>query len=223
MENKNRKADETKTDKIDYSLYLVADSSFISLETLERKIAEAVMGGVSVVQLRAKDISAKEFYNMAVEAKKITRYYGIPLIINDRADIGMAVDAEGIHIGQEDIPAKQVRELIGRGKIMGVSVSNREEAVKAQADGADYLGAGAVFITGTKPDAKLVSIEGLKEIRKSVKIPVVAIGGINKENAEQVLSAGVEGIAVISAVLAAKDIRESALELKKITEKIIQN
>ncbi len=203
----------TEIKKIDYSLYLVADSSFITLETAEKKVTEAIEGGVTIVQLRAKDISAAEFYNMALKIKMITGYYNMPLIINDRVDIAIAADADGVHTGQEDLPVKEVRKLIGINKIMGISVSNITEAEKAERDSADYLGAGAMFPTDTKLDAKYVSIEELREIKKKVQIPVVAIGGINAGNAEKIFSAGADGIAVVSAVLGEKNIKEAALKL----------
>ena len=203
----------TEIKKIDYSLYLVADSSFITLETAEKKVTEAIEGGVTIVQLRAKDISAAEFYNMALKIKMITGYYNMPLIINDRVDIAIAADADGVHTGQEDLPAKEVRKLIGMNKIMGISVSNITEAEKAERDSADYLGAGAMFPTDTKLDAKYVSIEELREIKKKVQIPVVAIGGINAGNAEKIFCAGADGIAVVSAVLGEKNIKEAALKL----------
>lgn len=207
-----------KMKNTDYSLYLVADSNFITLETVEKKVADAIEGGVTTVQLRAKDIPAVEFYNIALKVKKITNIYNIPLIINDRADIAISADADGVHIGQEDLPAKEVRKLIGRDKIMGVSVSNVREAVKAETDSADYLGAGAVFPTDTKSDAKYVSINELVEIQKGVKIPVVAIGGINIKNAGEIYETGAAGIAVVSAILGEKDIKEAALRLKKLWE-----
>ena len=206
----------SKVKKIDYSLYLVADSSFITLENAEKKITEAIKGGVTIIQLRAKDISGAEFYNMALKIKKIAAYYNVPLIINDRVDIAIAADADGVHTGQEDIPAKEVRKLIGTDKIMGISVSNTAEAEKAEADSADYLGAGAVFPTDTKPDAKYVNIEEFTEIKKRVKIPVVAIGGINSENAEKIFLSGADGIAVVSAILGEKDVKEAAFRLKKL-------
>ena len=204
---------ETKIKKIDYSLYLVADSRFITLETAEKKVTEAIEGGVTIVQLRAKDISAAEFYNMALKIKMITGYYNVPLIINDRVDVAMAADADGVHTGQEDLPAGEVRKLIGMNKIMGISVSNTAEAKKAEKESADYLGAGAMFPTDTKLDAKYVSIEELGEIKKKVQIPVVAIGGINAGNAEKLFHAGADGIAVVSAVLGEKNIKEAALKL----------
>ena len=203
----------TEIKKIDYSLYLVADSSFITLETAEKKVTEAIEGGVTIVQLRAKDISAAEFYNMALKIKMITGYYNVPLIINDRVDIAMAADADGVHTGQEDLPAGEVRKLIGMNKIMGISVSNTAEAERAERESADYLGTGAMFRTDTKLDAKYVSIEELGEIKRKVQIPVVAIGGINSGNAKQLFCAGADGIAVVSAVLGEKNIKEAALKL----------
>ena len=203
----------TEIKKIDYSLYLVADTSFMTLETAEKKVTEAIEGGVTIVQLRAKDISAAEFYNMALKIKMITGYYNMPLIINDRVDIAIAADADGVHTGQEDLPAGEVRKLIGMNKIMGISVSNIKKAEKAERDSADYLGAGAMFPTDTKLDAKYVSIEELREIKKKVQIPVVAIGGINAGNAEKIFCAGADGIAVVSAVLGEKNIKEAALKL----------
>ena len=203
----------TEIKKIDYSLYLVADTSFMTLETAEKKVTEAIEGGVTIVQLRAKDISAAEFYNMALKIKMVTGYYNVPLIINDRVDIAIAADADGVHTGQEDLPAGEVRKLIGMNKIMGISVSNTYEAEKAERESADYLGAGAMFPTDTKLDAKYVNLEELGEIKKKVQIPVVAIGGINAENAGQLFCAGADGIAVVSAILGEKNIKEAALKL----------
>ena len=203
----------TEIKKIDYSLYLVADTSFMTLETAEKKVTEAIEGGVTIVQLRAKDISAAEFYNMALKIKMVTGYYNVPLIINDRVDIAIAADADGVHTGQEDLPAGEVRKLIGMNKIMGISVSNTAEAEKAERESADYLGVGAMFPTDTKLDAKYVSLEELGEIKKKVQIPVVAIGGINAENAGQLFCAGADGIAVVSAILGEKNIKEAALKL----------
>ena len=203
----------TEIKKIDYSLYLVADTSFMTLETAEKKVTEAIEGGVTIVQLRAKDISAAEFYNMALKIKMVTGYYNVPLIINDRVDIAIAADADGVHTGQEDLPAGEVRKLIGMNKIMGISVSNISEAEKAERESADYLGAGAIFPTDTKLDAKYVSLGELGEIKKKVQIPVVAIGGINAENAGQLFGAGADGIAVVSAILGEKNIKEAALKL----------
>ncbi|MCP1224609.1 thiamine phosphate synthase [Sebaldella sp. S0638] len=201
---------------VDYSLYLVADSSFITLENAEKSISEAIEGGVTVIQLRAKDISTAEFYNMALKIKMFTDSYNIPLIINDRVDVAMAADTAGVHVGQDDMPAREVRKLIGENKILGVSVSNVKEALEAERNSADYLGAGAMFLTRTKSDAKYVGINELEKIKLKTKIPVVAIGGININNAEEIFKAGADGIAVVSAILGEKDMKEAALKLKKL-------
>ena len=184
-------------------------------ETLQEAVEQAVLGGVTMVQLREKDAEAVAFYQLAVEVKKVTEGYGIPLIINDRIDIAMAVDAAGVHVGQTDLPVNVARKILGKDKLLGVSVSSLEEAVKAEADGADYLGVGAMLPTKTKEDAAVVSLDELRRIRKAVHIPVVAIGGIRKENAALFWNCGVDGLAVVSAVIAQKDIRQAALELKQ--------
>ena len=200
---------------IDYSLYLVTDRTRMGAETLQEAVEQAVLGGVTMVQLREKDAEAVAFYQLAVEVKKVTEGYGIPLIINDRIDIAMAVDAAGVHVGQTDLPVNVARKILGKDKLLGVSVSSLEEAVKAEADGADYLGVGAMLPTKTKEDAAVVSLDELSRIRKAVHIPVVAIGGIRKENAALFWNCGVDGLAVVSAVIAQKDIRQAALELKQ--------
>ena len=165
--------------RVDYTLYLVTDRSMLSGMTLEEAVEQAILGGVTLVQLREKDVSTLEFYNIALKLKNITDKYHIPLIINDRLDIMLAVGAAGLHVGQDDMPAKIARELIGKDKILGVSASTVDEAIKAEKDGADYIGVGAIFETGTKRDVEHVSIPQLKEIAGRVGIPVVAIGGIN--------------------------------------------
>lgn len=169
--------------KVDYSLYLVTDRSMLKNSDITEAVEAAIKGGVTLVQLREKDISTLEFYNVACAVKKVTDKYGISLIINDRIDIALAVDAAGVHLGQSDLEAAVARRLIGENKILGVSAATLEESLKAEEDGADYLGVGAVFTTTTKNDARTVSLEMLKNIKETVKIPVVAIGGINYENA----------------------------------------
>lgn len=201
--------------KWDYSLYLATDRSYIGNKDLIDCVIEAVKGGVTMVQLREKTASSRDFYHLALALKEVTSSYRIPLIINDRLDIALAVEADGLHLGQEDLPVKVARRYLGLEKVIGISVGNVQEAVLAQEEGADYLGAGAVFATGTKPDAELVSLEELKKIKEAVTIPVVAIGGIKKENALQVMAAGIDGICVVSAILAAGDIRMAAMELKE--------
>jgi len=202
--------------KIDYSLYLVTDRKLLGERDLAQSIELAIQGGVSLVQLREKSISTKEFLNLALRVKEITSKYEIPLIINDRLDIALAVDAEGLHVGQDDLPMLKARELLGPDKIIGVSARTLEEALLAEKQGADYLGVGAVFRTSTKSDAKEVSLEQLEYIKKSVSIPVVAIGGINYGNIQQVKATGIDGISVVSAILVQEDIFMAAKQLKAI-------
>ena len=202
--------------KPDYSLYLVTDRMRMSTRTLGEAVEQAVIGGCTLVQLREKEIPALDFYMLALEIKKITDRYGIPLIINDRIDIAMAAGAAGVHIGQQDIPADIARKVIGKDMLLGVSVSSAAEAIDAVKAGADYLGVGAMFPTGTKPDAGFVSMEELGRIRKAVDIPIVVIGGISRENAMLFRPMGVDGLAVVSAVIAKPDIKKSAADLKSL-------
>ncbi len=202
--------------KPDYSLYLVTDRMRMSTRTLGEAVEQAVIGGCTLVQLREKEIPALDFYMLALEIKKITDRYGIPLIINDRIDIAMAAGAAGVHIGQQDIPADIARKVIGKDMLLGVSVSSAAEAIDAVKAGADYLGVGAMFPTGTKPDAGFVSMEELGRIRKAVDIPIVVIGGISRENAMLFRPMGVDGLAVVSAVIAQPDIKASAADLKSL-------
>ncbi len=202
--------------KPDYSLYLVTDRMLMSTKTLGEAVEQAVIGGCTMVQLREKEILSLDFYVLASEMKKITDRYGIPLIINDRIDIAMAVGAAGIHIGQKDIPADIARKVIGKDMLLGVSAVSAAEAVNAAKAGADYLGVGAMFPTRTKPDAGFVSMEELGRIRKAVDIPIVVIGGISKENAMLFQPMGIDGLAVVSAVIAQPDIKKSAADLKSL-------
>lgn len=202
--------------KPDYSLYLVTDRMRMSTKTLGEAVEQAVIGGCTMVQLREKEILSLDFYVLASEMKKITDRYGIPLIINDRIDIAMAVGAAGIHIGQKDIPADIARKVIGKDMLLGVSAVSAAEAVNAAKAGADYLGVGAMFPTRTKPDAGFVSMEELGRIRKAVDIPIVVIGGISKENAMLFQPMGIDGLAVVSAVIAQPDIKKSAADLKSL-------
>lgn len=206
---------------INYKLYLVTDREILKNTDLSIAVEEAILGGVTLVQLREKDISTNEFYKTALNIKRITDKYDIPLIINDRLDIALSIDAAGLHVGQKDLPADIVRKLLGKDKILGVSVSNIDEAKKAQEDGADYIGVGAVFPTSTKKDADVVSIERLKEIKESVSIPVVAIGGINENNALLLKPAKIDGIAVVSCILGKDDIKQAAEIMSDFADKII--
>ena len=199
--------------RVDYTLYLCTDRELMSEDTLEKSVELAIQGGVTVVQLREKDCSGREFLQVAREVKQITDAYEIPLIINDRIDIAMAVDADGVHLGQSDIPAHTARELLGPDKIIGVSAYNKELAVEAQKEGADYLGVGDIFGTSTKAGTHNVEIDTLSRICQAVKIPVVAIGGINLSNVTKLAGTGIQGTAVISAIIASKNITEAATKM----------
>lgn len=202
--------------KIDYSLYLCTDRSLMTAPTLEQAVNDAIKGGCTIVQLREKHATSREFYQLALSLKRITGYYGIPLIINDRLDIAAAVNAEGVHLGQKDLPADIARAVLGEEKIIGVSANNLQAAINAELDGADYIGVGAVFQTSTKTDTKPVTIDKLKEIRSAVKIPMVAIGGIKRSNISQLNGTGINGVAVVSAVIGSKNITVAARELKAL-------
>ena len=211
-----------KKEDIDYSVYLVTDHRNKTDEEFLNIIEEAIKGGTSIVQLREKTASTKDFYQLALKVKEITSKYDVPLLINDRIDIALAVDSEGVHIGQDDMPADIARKIIGEDKILGVSASTVEEAKKAQEDGADYIGSGAVFPTATKDDADSVSKEELKEIVDSIDIPVVAIGGINRTNIDELTGTGVDGVALVSAIFAAEDIENECRELRKLSERMVK-
>lgn len=200
--------------KIDYTLYLVTDQRLMSAASLDLTVEQAILGGCTLIQLREKDISSLEFYSLAVRIKGITDLYNVPLIINDRIDIALAVDAAGVHIGQDDMPLAAARQILGNDKIIGVSVSSVKEAVWAQRDSADYLGVGAMFPTGTKTDSAVISINELRQIRGNVNIPIVTIGGINKNNIHMFRGTGTNGIAVVSAIISQLDIQGAANELK---------
>ena len=200
----------------DYTLYLVTDRQLMSCDSLTEAVEQAILGGCTMIQLREKELPSLEFYNQAVAVKQVTERYHIPLIINDRIDIAMAVQATGVHIGQHDLPAAAVRKVIGENMLLGVSASSIAEAIQAQQDGADYLGVGAMFPTGTKTDADSVSMEELQIIRAAVSLPIVVIGGINKGNAGRFKPMGIDGLAVVSAIIAQSDIKAAAAELKDL-------
>jgi thiamine-phosphate pyrophosphorylase len=196
--------------KVDCSLYLVTDRQTLGSRDLYKSIEEAILGGVTLIQLREKDISTLEFYEIALKVKEITSRYEIPLIINDRIDIALACDAEGLHIGQSDMPLEIARKILGKHKIIGVSAPTVEKAKEAEQNGADYIGVGAIFPTGSKNDAVTIGLEPLQDIRKAVNVPVVAIGGINADNCAKAISSGADGIAVISAILGKEDIKKAS-------------
>ena len=202
--------------KVDYTLYLVSDRTIMSVPSIRTAVEQAILGGCTIVQLREKDITSLAFYEIAKEIKRLTDSYHIPLIINDRIDVALAVNASGVHIGQTDIPALAARKIIGHDTILGASATCVREALQAENDGADYIGVGAMFPTGTKSDASLVSMEELNNIRNAVKLPIVVIGGIGKDNAALFKDTGIDGLAVVSAIISQPKIREAAEEIKRI-------
>jgi thiamine-phosphate pyrophosphorylase len=200
---------------LDLSLYLVTDKSD-DVEKFLKTIEEGIKGGVSVVQIREKTADTLDFYNLALKVKEITTKYNVPLIINDRVDVALAIDADGVHVGQSDMPCEITRKLVGQNKIVGVSAATIEEAKKAENDGADYIGTGAVFPTSTKKDAPKVTKKELKEIVDSINIPVVAIGGITLENAHELTDTGIKGLSVVSAIMSSQNPKESSEKLLNI-------
>jgi thiamine-phosphate pyrophosphorylase len=184
-------------------------------------VRESLDGGVTFLQLREKNLNDADFYEEAVRLQDMAREYGVPFVVNDNVEIAVKMDADGVHVGQSDMEAGDVRALIGPDKILGVSAQTVEQAVLAEKRGADYLGVGAVFPTGSKDDAVEVSYETLREICNAVSIPVVAIGGITYENTHELAGSGICGIAVISAIYAQKNIKEAAAALKKVTAETI--
>jgi len=201
---------------VDYTLYLVTDSEIMTSSTIEECVEQAILGGCTVIQLREKTASSNEFFQTALRVRKITARLSVPLIINDRADIALAVNADGLHIGQDDLPYEAARQILGHEKIIGVSAHNLSEALAAEKAGANYIGVGAIFATGTKTDANPTDLTELRRIREAVKIPMVAIGGINKNNVHHLSGTGIDGIAVVSAIVAEKDIVGAAQELKAL-------
>lgn len=211
-----------KCDKKNMLLYAVTDRTWTLNHTLYEQVEEALKGGITCLQLREKNLSASEFYNEAIEIKALCKKYNIPFIVNDNVEIAVKCGADGVHIGQEDMNVRSVRKIIGENMLLGASVQTVEQAKKAQEDGADYLGVGAVFPTSTKNDAIDVPIAVLKDICNSVAIPVTAIGGIKKDNIALLAGSGVDGIAVISAIFASVDIKRECEELRKITEEMLE-
>ncbi|HIX59151.1 MAG TPA: thiamine phosphate synthase [Candidatus Blautia gallistercoris] len=208
-------------DKKDLVLYAVTDRSWLRGETLYSQVEKALKGGATFMQLREKDLDEKTFLEEAVEIQKLCRKYQVPFVVNDNVEIALQMDADGVHVGQEDMEAGAVRAKLGPGKIIGVSAQTVEQAIQAEKNGADYLGVGAVFATGTKLDATDVSYDTLKAICSAVSIPVVAIGGITKDNLMELKGSGIDGIAVVSAIFAADDIEDAARQLRTRTEEML--
>lgn len=204
----------------DLSLYLVTDRSLSLGRPLETVVEEAVRGGVTMVQLREKDASTLDFYNLAMKLKSILKSYNVPLIINDRLDIALACDAGGLHIGQSDMPYSVARKLLGKDKIIGLSVESIQDAIDANNLDVDYIGISPVFGTQTKTDtAPTLGLEGIGEITRISGHPSVGIGGINLTNAQDIIQAGADGISVVSAIMSAPDPQQSARQLKEIINK----
>lgn len=202
---------------IDYKIYLVTDRRFLKNTPLKKAVEESIKGGARIIQIREKEATTREFFNIANEIHDITKYYNVPLIINDRIDIAQAIKAEGVHLGQDDMPIEYARKILGEDIIIGISCGNVNEALEAQNKGANYLGLGAVFSTNTKKDIDIpIGLNGLKEITSKIHIPSVAIGGVNHSNAKSVMETGVSGLSVISCILGSNDIKKATEELKNI-------
>ena len=210
-----------KCDKKHMLLYAVTDRAWTGKQTLYQQVEAALKGGVTCVQLREKELDQAEFLQEAKELCALCRRYGVPFIVNDNVDIAVACKADGIHVGQEDMAAGEVRRRAGEDMILGVSVHTAEEARQAVRDGADYLGLGAVFPTSTKTDAKPMTKETLQAICDAVEIPVVDIGGINRDNLLSLAGSGVDGVALVSAVFSAEDIEGACRDLRALSEKMV--
>lgn len=208
--------------KEDLLLYAVTDRAWLNGDTLYSQVEKALKGGATFIQLREKTLDEKTFLQEAIEIQKLCKKYNVPFVVNDNVDIAIQMDADGVHVGQDDMEAGNVRQKLGANKIVGVSAQTVEQALLAQSRGADYIGVGAVFPTGSKDDAVEVSHQTLKEICAAVNIPVVAIGGISKNNVSQLAGSGICGIAVISAIFAQKDIEAATKELRALTEGIVK-
>lgn len=212
-----------RLNKEDLLLYAVTDRRWLKDgETLATRTEEAIDGGVTFVQLREKDLDEENFEREGRELKELCRKRGVPFVINDNVELAAKLDADGVHVGQSDMEALDVRRIIGGDKILGVSAQTVEQAVTAEKHGADYLGVGAVFPTGSKDDAAEVSYDTLKAICHAVKIPVIAIGGITEDNVTELSKSGICGIAVISALYAKEDIKSAAQRLRKNTEAAVR-
>ena len=210
-----------KSDKKHMLLYAVTDRAWTGKQTLYQQVEAALRGGVTCVQLREKDLDEALFLQEARELRGLCRQYKVPFIVNDNVDIAIACKADGVHVGQEDLAAGEVRRRIGDEMILGVSVHTVEEARQAVRDGADYLGLGAVFPTSTKPDADPMSREILRAICDAVDVPVVAIGGINRDNLLRLAGSGVDGVALVSAIFSAEDDEGACRDLRALSEEMV--
>lgn len=211
-----------KLDKESLLLYAVTDRTWLGDGTLLAQVEDAMRGGASFIQLREKELTDEAFLAEAKQIKKITEQYHIPFVINDKVEVALACGASGVHVGQGDRAAADVRAMLGADKILGVSAQTVEQAIQAEQDGADYLGVGAVFSTSSKQDADNVSYDVLKDICSSVSIPVVAIGGISEQNILQLRGSGIVGVAVISAIFAKPDICAAAERLRSLALALVE-
>ena len=203
-------------------LYAVTDRHFTGERTLLEQVEEALGGGATCIQLREKKLDEDLFLREALEIKELCHQYKVPFIINDNVELAIKCGADGVHVGQDDMQVQKVRALTGKSMIVGVSAQTVEQAVRAEKNGADYLGVGAVFSTSTKPDADRVSYNSLKDICSMVSIPVCAIGGITKSNMKELKGSGVDGVALVSAIFGAENIKEECLELKMLSQKLVK-
>jgi thiamine-phosphate pyrophosphorylase len=208
-----------KPQNIDYSLYLVTDRGLAKGRSTLDIVRAAVRGGVTCVQLREKECSAREFIEEALAVRDFLKERGVPLIINDRVDVALAVGADGVHLGQTDMPLKTAQKILGDSMIIGISAESLEDAVEAEKGGADYLGVSPIHATPTKTDtAPPLGLEGLRAIRRAVKLPLVGIGGLNRENAADVIRSGGDGVAVVSAIVSAGDPAGAARNLRRVID-----
>lgn len=205
-----------KLDKESLLLYAVTDSKWTGELSLQEQVKQAIDGGITFLQLREKNLEYDKFLQEAIEIKRLTDKANIPFVIDDNVKLAIECNADGVHVGQSDMAAQDVRKLIGPDKILGVSAHTVEEAILAEKQGADYLGVGAVFSTSTKLDANDVSYDTLQKICESVSIPVVAIGGITKDNISKLQGSGIDGVAIVSAIFAEKNILEATNQLKNV-------
>lgn len=203
-------------------LYAVTDRAWIGKQNLYEQVESALKGGATCVQLREKNLDEELFLEEAIKIKSLCKKYGIPFLVNDNVDIAIKCEADGVHVGQEDTAVSKVRKLVGDKMIIGVSVQNINEALESIKNGADYLGVGAMFSTSTKLDANVIPFENLKSICNAVNIPVVAIGGIGKNNIMKLAGSGVNGVALVSAIFGAENIEKECRELRGLSEQMIK-
>lgn len=211
-----------KFDKNNMLLYAVTDRAWTGETTLQEQVEQALKGGVTCLQLREKDLDANAFLKEADAIRALCHQYDVPFIVNDSLDIALASQADGIHVGQEDLPAAEIRKRAGKDLIVGVSVHNVQEALQAVRDGADYLGVGAMFSTSTKADAQVLPLDTLRDICNAADVPVVAIGGIHAGNISDLADTGVDGVALVSAIFSAEDIEQSCKVLHRLSAQMVK-